>query len=139
MKLYDRILKETQNKEYKRIIKNEKDIKEALIQYVTPTNWSSNDLNKYKLKLLELELTELSRRNKIIKINIFLNTNRNLVTVKYIEEAGHMAIFKIIDCEQWTCRQIKDKLEEYPEFELFDFVEAKQSIYNRYAILFKKL
>jgi hypothetical protein len=143
VKLYDRILKETKNEEYSSILSQKLDVKDSIIEYVNE-NYSSGKQNDHRLKLLELELIELSKKNKIIQVNIFGGAGRHgdeigLVTVKYVEEAGNMAIFKIINCEYLTCQQIKSRCEEFPSFELFDIVKGIDLGYAKYAILFRKI
>jgi hypothetical protein len=131
-KLYHDLLLELKDEQYLSKLKtNNNDHKLAIASYIDYTK---------QITLLELELTELSRKNKILDIKIYDADTRDkpfepyyikTIIIKYKEEPNNMAIFKI------NC--VYDSLYEegHKDFELFDLIAGQCD--NGYEILFKKL
>ena len=148
MKIYHDILVETNNEDYQKIIENQKNIniKESIKKYI-----GENQMNKgifdgdEKLRLLELELTDLSKKNRITEIKIFCGLSGyycqgiDFVVVKYTEESGNMSVFKINKIGSAYRKYENPK--EFGEFLLFDLIKVitKNSYGYIYEILFKKV
>jgi hypothetical protein len=140
IRFYHDLLMETNNEEYKSKLNEQSNFNISVMHYLSIHHISGTTINS--LKILELELTELSKKNKIMDIKIFDFDNKKAkfptdpyeiktVIIKYREEPNNMAIFKI------NCSYDELYVVGYQGFQLFDLIAGQCD--NGYEILFKKI